>query len=142
MKGRGTSECMCSTGETGESGADCKNTVGKTPKKTDMDLDRPASTLGGVHPLLQPGVNRFHVCLHCGTHCSHHLIGLHGCESNSRGTWRQNITYAEGGNYFHSRKAKNQCRRVETDKCPELKTWWSLCRGPKVPPASLGGGHP
>lgn len=86
-----------------------------------MGLDRPASTLGGVHPLLQPGVNRFHVCLHCGTHCSHHLTGLHGCESHSRGTRRQNVTYAEGGNSFHSWKAKNQCRSVETDKCPELK---------------------
>lgn len=91
-----------------------------------MDLDRPVSTLGGVHPLLQPGVNRLHVCLHfiyCGTHCSHHLSGLHHCETNSRGIQRQtqsyfktefsspdlrNITYVEGGEHFGSWKLQNE----------------------------------
>lgn len=48
--------------------------AGRKPRITYMDLDRPVSTLGGVHPLLRPGVNRVHVCLHfiyCGAHCSH-----------------------------------------------------------------------
>lgn len=68
-----------------------------------MDLGRPVSTLGGVHPLLQPGVNKFHVCLHfiyCGTHCSHHLSGLHHSESNSGGILRPTQSYLKQ-NFLH-----------------------------------------
>lgn len=52
---------MCTIGESGESVANCKDIAGRKARKTYMDLDRHVSTLRGVHRLLQPGVNWFHV---------------------------------------------------------------------------------
>lgn len=45
------------------------------PRKTYRGSERPVTTLGGVHPLLCSGVNRFHVCLHfvyCSSCCCRH----------------------------------------------------------------------
>lgn len=66
--------CVLGKGERVEKG-ECENTEGRKPRKTYKDLERPVTTLGGVHPLLCSGVNWFHVCLHfiyCSTCCRHH----------------------------------------------------------------------
>lgn len=65
------SKCVCSSIAAGE----CEDMEGRKPRKTYKDLERPVTTLGGVHPLLCSGVNRFHVCLHfiyCSTCCCRH----------------------------------------------------------------------
>lgn len=66
-------ECVCSARGEGERVKHGEE--GRKPRKTYKDLERPVTTLGGVHPSLCSGVNRFHVCLHfiyCSTCCCRH----------------------------------------------------------------------
>lgn len=76
IKSNSSSRCVCVFHRgSRRAGGECEDTEGRKTRKTYMDLERPVTTLGGVHPFLCSGVNRFHVCLHfiyCCTRCSHH----------------------------------------------------------------------